>query len=152
MNAKLTIKITFLLIFALQNGYAQSKQRLSSVHIEFSGFNIESFTRVNCGEYSRKMSTKSRTFKTKKDIRNFDSLALLFTLKQTTFSLSSEKMNSNIDTRGTIVFKYDQSYTYYCFDTFGNFFSNGETYENKKLFIYIIDRLYSEHPAYMDKL
>lgn len=144
---KTSTQILFILIvtcFANKNCFSQNNNKLSFVKIEFTGFNIETLYCIDCDDFEHlfNASKKIKTIKTHKDLLAFISLQKQF---------SKNYYTKDIDTRGSITFKYGLKEEKYCFDEFGTFYLNGSTYKNKALLALISDIVYGNHPDYLDQ-
>ncbi len=123
--------------------YAQNKQ-LTLVKIEFQGFDTETIFDVDCDRFHQtfKETMSTRTFTKKSDLVQFQSYRSRFRMIK----------SCSGDIRGTITFKDGEKSTRYCFDTFGRFFIGNKVYQNINLLSFISDKLYRDHPVYLDTL
>jgi hypothetical protein len=124
--------------------YAQSN--LNSVKVEFVGFNIETIMDVSCEAVNYTFNDdekKISSFSDKADLLKFQSLLKDF---------KPIKAKRSFDVRGMIFFNYGNASDKYCFGVFGCFYKEGKFYYNKPLLIYLTDKLFSNHPEYLDTL
>ena len=135
---------TILIMLLFELCFAQ-KSKLDYVKVESVGFYTETPYDVSCEVFSSifKDSKKVKTFHDEQELSKFELL---------TKDFKSYTKNRSFDVRGTIVYSYGKTNTKYCFDTFGYFYKDGKLYFNKKLLIYISDKIYTNHPKYLDTL
>jgi hypothetical protein len=144
MNIPIRIFLLALTLFIFKNiGYAQVP-KLDSVKVEFQGFHTETFYDVSCEAFDETFDDTRRiqTFYKQDDLSKFSTFKQYFKLQK----------KHSIDVRGAIVFYYKKRSIKYCFDLVGRFYKDEKFYYNKKLLIYISDKLYTNHPKYLDKL
>ena len=133
------------LIYSLCNltCYAQA-HHLDSVKVAIEGFNTESIEDVSCEDFNYyfKKTKKIKVFRDVNDLTKFKLLTKH--LKQTA--------KHSLDVRGTITYYYINKPVKYCFTVWGYFYNAGKFYYNKTLLIYISDKIYNNHPRYLDTL
>lgn len=127
-------------------GFAQNKT-LSSVKLEAVSFDIETVIDISCEQFENTFNEHRE--KTKNTISNANDLTKFQSLTKE-FKLLTKKQS--FDVRGKIEYHYGTATEKYCFDVFGVFYKDGKLYYNKKLLIYITDKLYKHHPRYLDTL
>jgi len=115
-----------------------------SIKVEFEGFNTETVFDVTCEAFA---STFTETKKVKvlcnqRDLSRFELLKKDF----------KQAKARSFDVRGTITYIYGKILNKYCFDLFGYFYKDGKLYSNKNLLIAISDKIYTNHPKYLDTL
>jgi hypothetical protein len=120
-------------------GYAQIN-KLDSVKVEFEGFNTETDIDVSCEAFNSvfKSTKKTKSFYKEHDLSKFNAL-----IKEIT-----PQAKRSFDVRGAIIYYYEKKTTKYCFDVFGYFYKDGQLFYDKKLLIYLTDKLYNYHPKY----
>ncbi len=140
MTGKLWLIMLILTCFANSLCYSQNK-KLLSVKVECEGFFTETIMNVDCGSFRNQFreSMKVKMFTDINDVSKFGALISCF---------KKQKNTKKIDVRGIITFNYFKQNLDYCLDTFGIFYKNGKTYQNKKLLNYIANRLYSDHSTH----
>jgi hypothetical protein len=138
------VAVLMLLCFLSNIDCQAQTGHLDSVKVEFAGFNTESFTDVSCEafDYTFKDTKKIKVFRDEQDLAEFKQLTKDF--KQTS--------KQSLDVRGAITYYYSKKSDKYCFTVFGYFYSIGKFYYNKALLIYLSDRIYADHPKYLDTL
>ncbi|QKJ32478.1 hypothetical protein HQ865_22840 [Mucilaginibacter mali] len=126
------------------NSYGQSDS-LVSVKVVIAGFDTETFADVSCDmfDHTFKNEKKYNAFSKKSELQHFISLLKEF---------KSVKALRSFDVRGSVSYNYSKVSNKYCFDTFGYFFKDGKYYFNRNLVIYIQDKVYGNHPKYLDTL
>jgi len=143
MNIKLLLIVTCLTCI-YSSCYSQNS-KLLSVKAECGGFFTETVMNLDCDNFRRQfketMSVKS--FASLQDVYQFNSLIKKF---------KKQEMPTNVDIRGIMTLNYKKESVKYCFDLFGRFYKDGKAYQNTKLLSYISDKLYSDHPQYLDTL
>jgi hypothetical protein len=142
---KLRFKIFFTAAILLNSmeTFAQSQQ-LRSVKIETEGFWTETIFDVSCESFdlSFKETKKCKFFNNPKDLLKFETMMKNF--KPSTWK--------SFDVRGTVTYRYNRAVEKYCFDVFGHFYKDGKLYYNKNLLIAISDKVYNDHPKYLDTI
>ena len=143
------IAINTVLIMSLSFLYytkcSAQNNKLDSVKIEFAGFNIETVFDVSCEAFDG-------TFKGTKTKRSFNNSRDLLKFQSLTKEFKRLTKKQSFDVRGAIVYSYGKTNEKYCFDTFGCFYKDGKLYYNKGLLIYLTDKLFTNHPEYLDTL
>ena len=145
MKISISIILIALLSFLCSNAGHAQKDKLDHVRVEFEGFQTETVVDVSCDAFNS-------TFKDTKKVKVFNDEHDLSILRLLTKEFTPYSKNRSLDVRGTIVYDYGETTIRYCFDTFGNFYKDGKLYYNKKLLIYISDKIYANHPKYLDTL
>ena len=125
------------------NGQGQTR-KLESINVTFQGFDTETFADVSCEDFDSafKDTKRVKVFHNEHDLSQFKLLASGF----------KPAKSRSFDVRGNIIYSYNKTTIKYCFDVFGYFYREGKLYYNKKLLIYIADRMYNNHPKYLDTL
>jgi len=143
MRTLYAIVVVFLLVSWHGRSYGQA-HKLDSVRVEFEGFGTETPFDISCDDFSRsfKKTKKIKAFYNKDDLSQFELLKK--DLKPTT--------EQSMDIRGQIIYSYGQSSNKYCFTVFGCFYTDGKQYYNKQLLMFISDKMYGDHPKYLDTL
>ena len=124
--------------------YSQSN-KLLSVKIECEGFFTETIMNVDCNSFRQqfKETMKVKVLTNRNEVAGFNSLIKI---------LKKKEAPKNIDIRGILTLNYSRKRIQYCFDTFGMFYKDGKAYQDIKLLSHISDKLYSNHPKYLDSL
>jgi hypothetical protein len=124
-------------------GHAQIR-KLDSVKVEFEGFDTETVFDVSCEAFNStfKATKKIKSFHNNYDLSKFNSLIKEF----------KPQTKLSFDVRGAIIYYHEKKATKYCFDVFGRFYKDGRLFYNKKLLIYLTDKMYINHPKYLDTL
>jgi hypothetical protein len=137
------ILITWAVLTMCSTCKSQS-DKLEFVKIECQDFDTETFVAISCEAFDGTFTDteKQAIFHNHQYLETFKSLASGFKLAE----------QRSFDVRGTIVYGYKKTAVKYCFDKFGYFYKDGKMYYNKKLLIYISDRIYGNHPEYLDTL
>ncbi|MCO5950569.1 hypothetical protein NAF19_26970 [Mucilaginibacter sp. RT5R15] len=146
---KITVNIFLCLIAILLSCVtclAQNK-KLNFVKLEAVSFDIETVFDISCEQFENTFNEHHE--KTKNTISNTNDLTKFQSLTKE-FKLLTKKQS--FDVRGKIEYHYGITIEKYCFDVFGVFYKDGKLYYNKKLLIYITDKLYKHHPHYLDTL
>jgi hypothetical protein len=110
--------------------YGQSAS-LNSVTIKWVDFNIETIADVSCDAFDNSFNEGKKKVKfifNKTDLLQFQALLNEF---------KPVKNMRSFDTRGSVNFIYGK---------------NGKYYFNKKLMIFISDKIFTRHPKYLDTL
>lgn len=143
MKVLYTTLVVLLYFMWCAHCYGQA-QKLYSVRVEFEGFDTETFVDVNCEQFdsSFKKTKKIKIFYNKPDLSKFE--LLLKDFKPAT--------KQSLDVRGKIIYTYGKTPVKYCFTVFGCFYKEGKLYYNKKLLMLISDKIYGNHPEYLDTL
>ena len=133
------------LTFAIDNMCYSQSNKLLSVKIECEGFFTETIINVDCNSFRQqfKETMKVKVIKDRNEVADFNSLVQMLKKKETP---------KNIDIRGILTLNYSKKKLQYCFDTFGMFYKDGKAYQDIKLLTHISDKLYSNHPKYLDSL
>jgi hypothetical protein len=138
---------TFLLVqlsfLRWSEGYAQIN-KLDSVKVEFEGFNTKSIADVSCEAFNY---TFRDTKKTKRLFQEEEVSKINLLMKE-----MKPATKISFDVRGALTCYYKKRPTKYCFDVWGYFYKDGQLFYNKKLIIYLADRMYTYHPKYLDTL
>jgi hypothetical protein len=144
MKIAFNTTLVTLLSFLCSNVCYAQKDKLDYVRVEFEGFYTETIMDVSCEAFSSTFegTKKVKVFHNEQDLSKFKLLTKDFTRTK----------NRSFDVRGSIFYGYGKTTTKYCFDTFGYFYKDGKLYYNKKLLIYISDKMYTNHPKYLDTL
>jgi hypothetical protein len=118
--------------------------KLDSIRIAFEGFNTETITDVSCEEFdsSFKETKKTKAIYNERDLIKFGQLVKNF----------KPAKSRSFDVRGSIIYNYQKNAIKYCFDVFGYFYKDGKLYYNKNLLIAISNKVYNNHPKYLDTL
>jgi len=125
--------------------YGQSAN-LNSVTIKWVDFNIETIADVSCDAFDNSFNEGEKKVKfifNKTDLLQFQTLLNEF---------KPVKNMRSFDTRGSVNFIYGKNSDKYCFNIFGYFYKDGRYYFNKKLMIFISDKIFTRHPKYLDTL
>jgi hypothetical protein len=117
---------------------------LDSIKIEFEGFYTETIADVSCEEFGSlfKETKKVKVIYNEHDLIRFAQLMKNF----------KPAKSRSFDVRGSIIYNYQKAIVKYCFDKFGYFYKDGKLYYNKNLLIAISDKVYNNHPKYLDTL
>lgn len=144
MNVKLLLIASCLLSCIFSSCYSQRK-KLSSVKVECGGFFTETVMNVDCNNFRKQLKETMtvKSFTARQEVSEFDSYIKKF---------KKQVMPINVDIRGILTLNYKKASVKYCFDVFGRFYRDGQAYQNTKLLSYISDKLYSDHPKYLDTL
>jgi len=123
--------------------YGQS-HKLDSVRVEFEGFETETVFDISCEQFdfSFKKTKKVKVFYSKHDLSRFELLKKDF----------KPAKKQSLDIRGKVIYTYGKTPVKYCFTKFGFFCKDGKLYFNKKLLMLISDKIYGNHPEYLDTL
>jgi hypothetical protein len=132
-----------LLTFICKVSFGQVHKPVS-VKIEFQGFDKETFADVSCEDFATSF-LKTKKIKVMNDSHDLSRFELL----KNDFK---EAKNRSFDVRGSITYSYSKASSKYCFDVFGYFYKDGKLYSNKNLLIAISDKIYTDHPKYLDTL
>jgi hypothetical protein len=115
--------------------YGQSAS-LNSVTIKWVDFNIETIADVSCDAFDNSFNEGKKKVKFQALLNEFKPV----------------KNMRSFDTRGSVNFIYGKNSNKYCFNIFGYFYKDGKYYFNKKLMIFISDKIFTRHPKYLDTL
>jgi hypothetical protein len=138
--------ILIVLVSLLYNTVCRAQvHKLDSVKVEFEGFNTETIADVSCEVFDS-------AFKDTKKIKGFYDKVNLSQFKSLAEDFKQQKEKRALDVRGTIIYHYGITSVKYCFNVFGYFYKDGKLYYNKKLLIAISDKIYKNHPQYLDTL
>ncbi|HEY4198684.1 MAG TPA: hypothetical protein VGM63_24250 [Mucilaginibacter sp.] len=126
------------------NSYGQSGN-LNSATIKWLDFNMESIVDISC-------ETFDHTFNDEQKVKFIFNKADLFKLQSLLKKSKEVRPLRSFDVRGSINFIYDNAKDKYCFNIFGYFYKGGKYYFNKSLMILIADKIFKQHPKYLDTL
>jgi hypothetical protein len=126
------------------NSYGQSGD-LKSATIKWIDFSTETTVAISCEDFEHIFADKEKAkfIFNKADLFKFQSFVKEFKEVRTLQSF---------DVRGSINFIYGNVAYKYCFSKFGYFYKDGKYYFNKSLMLLIADKIFKQHPKYLDTL
>lgn len=144
MKAIFRLILLMYLSFLLSTVSRAQINKLDSVRVEFEGFDTETFHDVSCEDFksSFKGTKKTKRFHQEQEVSKIN--VLMKGMKPAT--------KISFDVRGALTCYYEKKNTKYCFDVWGYFYKDGRLFYNKRLLIYLTDKLYTNHPKYLDTL
>lgn len=126
------------------NSYGQSGS-LNSATIKWLDFDMKTLVDVSCDAFDH-------TFNDEKKLKFIFNKADLFKFQSLLKEFKESKPLRSFDVRGSINFIYGRVSDKYCFNKFGYFYKDGKYYFNKPLMIFIADKIFTQHPKYLDTL
>ena len=118
---------------------------LKSVTIKGVDFSIKTITDISCEDFDHTFDNeqKIKFIFNKEDLSQFQAFINEF---------KEVKPLRSFDVRGSVNFIYGNARDKYCFNKFGYFYKEGKYYYNKSLLIFIADKIFKQHPQYLDTL
>ena len=145
MKTAIRILLVVQVVLLFHNsGYAQSGN-LNSATMKWVEFNIETDVDVSCEGFEH-------TFNDEKKAKFIFNKADLFKFQSLFKEFKEVRPLRSFNVRGSVNFIYGKAGVKYCFNKFGYFFKDGKYYFNKPLMIFIADKIFTQHPKYLDTL